>query len=1452
MASARVLGYLRDAGVINENSMAALRTGTALSAQGKELIENVLIGKAFQGNPDAVRQLIAHPTMREAVVIALSEISRNGRLRGTGYDLLDELARAIGLTARAKESNAELYKAGTSVAEFGRQAGLFDDEYGSSTVEDVTVLLLADVLNSKKSSELRKVLSLYNDEAVGASAGQMDMFDGKALSKEDILKLVNEHFRNGTTARIQGQVDEVAARADKGKQAGSAAEGGGQGENGTEPTDGGRGEQEDATITRRETDDATNGVLGKEITPSVGPFGEIYTQFKGNPQEAVTFLLAKRGGEAIGALHHKEIGDIDLVWGEEGTGHSDGYGLAKLAKFHPEVLFSLQDILNDMVVTKRTENRVQLESDKYQAAVRLTWDNKKKTWLLTMFEKKNSVPDNTTDTDKTLVGNGNDTATPENTVSSEGKGNGLRSEKQADGGKSLVEGSELKADKADKAVVGKQTSRPKEAAKAEEKEAEEAADEAKGTSIFEGNKALSELRDRLLGAKGNGVTVFEEVEAEDGSGKGIRYGNRQSATVVWLDQVTGELGKAELRDTRKRLAEYEREHERNERLAKVTDANGFWEYLKSIGEADEQRGVQGYDIKEWVKQAKQALLSEKWLRDVEIPMLEALNAEEAKADRSDKGPATLMDSEWAKVELMVRHEDGRFDVYRVTNKKSGKQTYSVVADGKSIDDVKVAGNEWLGTKYRAAGDLLYESLEDAIKGSEAERRQAEVEAEHRKAAEERDKREREDVEAEERRKAELESDLLGFTQGMAPMRKQQAEKLLGDKKIKGDDGKAVSVYVAIKEAAKNGTLSLKTELVNKYNGADRRRWDRMSTEEQRADEERIKRDGKVTKYYVNIGGKLYDLGKTGYDFAQHVLNGVKPKAETDNQGNPIDKDGNLIVESVNSVDEITDSDFQSATRNVQLPKLPQNVDDVIGANGRSVVIKKNVFDKNRDNHKELTPKESREILNNALYNPNLVGKTQPIKRPYYTVVIQTGDKNSVVVLDVYDAKDNIEIVGWRKANEKKLEELKKQAAREGGQFLILSPDEGSAAALSALPSGVVPDSKGRVKSANKQEDGGEKADESAQMRMARDVKAKYGVFGKESAEAYARELIARQGWRTKDDVNREVAQRYCEAAMKLASDDYVAGRSDGGQTLGVLPFYDEVYRQLAEMKLDDKEAVDYAKRVWKRTEEDWRGRMADEAMKRRIKDMSDEEIERELKKCDDLEKYDGDDLFAGGMLSLEDESTVARDVERMASNGALAKVWGEALEAEKAGRRNEGIFKKAQRMAKKPAAMKKAKKFDLFGATHTDPLRGAMTGVYHVGGHMVATDTQIMVDCVGDYPKEYEGTSRDKNGNEIRGKYPSYQQIDGIFKGFDEGSGEAMDVEAFRGSVARAIEAKKTLGRDATVLVEIGRGRKTRYVTAERAKQILDVYDVQGGVGLLYGDNGEGQGHAGFVDVSDG
>lgn len=168
-----------------------------------------------------------------------------------------------------------------------------------------------------------------------------------------------------------------------------------------------------------------------------GFFGNIYDQFKGKANEAIRFLMKQKDGEAIGALHHPQVGDIDLVWGEEGTSHSDGYGLSKIAKYHPDVLANLQEILNDMSVVNASANRMNLESDTHKAAVRLEWDGEKKTWLLTAFEKEAPASiDKTTDTDENHKDLQGDTALLQNTgVSSEVKDK-----------KSLVENQEMISD----------------------------------------------------------------------------------------------------------------------------------------------------------------------------------------------------------------------------------------------------------------------------------------------------------------------------------------------------------------------------------------------------------------------------------------------------------------------------------------------------------------------------------------------------------------------------------------------------------------------------------------------------------------------------------------------------------------------------------------------------------------------------------------------------------------------------------------------------------------------------------------------------------------------------------------------------------------------------------------------------------------------------------------------
>lgn len=221
-AVSSAIGQLQKAGVINEMQMPEMRTGNALSAAGKELIENTLIGKVFQTSPDAVRHIIGTPTLRQSVIMGLNEIAHNRTLAKSGYDLSQELGAAVDLVARAKSVHPDVFKDGMPVSPFGREQGLFDDEYGDSRVTDGTTLLLADILNSGKPSDLRKVLTAYNAQATAPAGGQLDIFTGDVTSKEEILNTINEHFRNATPKEQQALVD--AAIAERKRNAEAEAE----------------------------------------------------------------------------------------------------------------------------------------------------------------------------------------------------------------------------------------------------------------------------------------------------------------------------------------------------------------------------------------------------------------------------------------------------------------------------------------------------------------------------------------------------------------------------------------------------------------------------------------------------------------------------------------------------------------------------------------------------------------------------------------------------------------------------------------------------------------------------------------------------------------------------------------------------------------------------------------------------------------------------------------------------------------------------------------------------------------------------------------------------------------------------------------------------------------------------------------------------------------------------
>lgn len=194
-ATYAVVKQLAEADIIPQTEMAHLFDGGKLSEAGQSMIEGVMIGKVFQANPDAVRQITEVKSMRQAVMTALQDIVQNNRLGG-GYNLSNELAEAVNLVYRARKAG---YKLGQHVSDFAHQGNLFEYDEGSTVADfnNMAVMMLADVLNDGRSTQLKKVIAFYNEQATDAAQGIGDMFVGGVKSKTEIINEVNKALNNG-------------------------------------------------------------------------------------------------------------------------------------------------------------------------------------------------------------------------------------------------------------------------------------------------------------------------------------------------------------------------------------------------------------------------------------------------------------------------------------------------------------------------------------------------------------------------------------------------------------------------------------------------------------------------------------------------------------------------------------------------------------------------------------------------------------------------------------------------------------------------------------------------------------------------------------------------------------------------------------------------------------------------------------------------------------------------------------------------------------------------------------------------------------------------------------------------------------------------------------------------------------------------------------------------------
>jgi len=205
-ASTDAIRELLQAGVISQMQYPEMFDGDSISNQAKDILENVLIGKAFSKNADAVRQITQFKGVRRNVITALAEISNNIAL--ADYSLERETADAIALCYQAR-SNGNIGH-GEIVSGFARQTTMFSDSEIVADHRNPVTMWLADLLNHSQVTRLKKVFALYNREARDAASGQVDMFSGGVKSKAEILSEVKQIFSSSTQSELDQRLSNAA------------------------------------------------------------------------------------------------------------------------------------------------------------------------------------------------------------------------------------------------------------------------------------------------------------------------------------------------------------------------------------------------------------------------------------------------------------------------------------------------------------------------------------------------------------------------------------------------------------------------------------------------------------------------------------------------------------------------------------------------------------------------------------------------------------------------------------------------------------------------------------------------------------------------------------------------------------------------------------------------------------------------------------------------------------------------------------------------------------------------------------------------------------------------------------------------------------------------------------------------------------------------------------------
>ncbi|EAJ5121215.1 hypothetical protein DIO23_08235, partial [Campylobacter coli] len=114
-------------------------------------------------------------------------------------------------------------------------------------------------------------------------------------------------------------------------------------------------------------------------------FGKNYAEYYHDGKGALQKLLIEKQGQVAGAFHRKDLGDIDLVWGEviDKIKHK-GYGLAHIIDKHPELdLKLISDIVDKGKLNNQNNIRYRIEYKNYIIGLSSEYKGNKRTFIIT-------------------------------------------------------------------------------------------------------------------------------------------------------------------------------------------------------------------------------------------------------------------------------------------------------------------------------------------------------------------------------------------------------------------------------------------------------------------------------------------------------------------------------------------------------------------------------------------------------------------------------------------------------------------------------------------------------------------------------------------------------------------------------------------------------------------------------------------------------------------------------------------------------------------------------------------------------------------------------------------------------------------------------------------------------------------------------------------------------------